>query len=214
MLLMGDITLVGFATFIIVAVLAFAYHEFAHAIVADQLGDPTARSQGRITLNPFKHLDKTGMAMLILVGFGWATTPVNPSMLRGNKRVSMAIVAVAGPIANLIMMAIFAFIMRLDVTGSLPVILDNQFFDSLWRVGVWLNALLFVFNLMPIPPLDGFTILTGILPAEMAYKLMPLRQYGMMILMGVIFGLPFLGIDIISSLLNPFVEFVMGFVWA
>lgn len=214
MLLMGDITLIGFATFIIVAILAFAYHEFAHAIVADRLGDPTARSQGRITLNPFKHLDKTGMFMLILVGFGWATTPVNPSMLRGNKRVSMAIVAVAGPIANLIMMFFFAFIMRLDVTGSLPAILDNQFFDSLWRVGVWLNALLFVFNLMPIPPLDGFTILTGILPAEIAYKLMPLRQYGMMILMGVIFGLPFLGFDIIGSLLNPFVEFVMGFVWA
>src|SRR5690606_4863653 len=99
--------------FIITATLAFAYHEFAHAIVADRLGDPTPRSYGRITLNPFVHLDLFGMVMLILAGFGWAMTPVNPNNLRGNPRTSYAIVALAGPVANLIMAILFALPIRL-----------------------------------------------------------------------------------------------------
>ena len=180
--------------------------------MADSLGDPTPRNHGRMTLNPFKHLDRTGMFMLLIFGFGWATTPVNPSMLRGNKRASMALVAVAGPIANLIMLAIFGLFMRLDLTGSLPTFLDNNFFDTLWRIGVFFNALLFVFNMLPIPPLDGFTILTGILPADLAYRLMPLRQYGMMILMGAIFLLPMVGFDFFGLILTPFIDFVFGII--
>ena len=94
--------------FAITAILAFAYHEFAHAFVADRLGDPTPRDNGRITLNPFPHLSVFGLIMLFLVGFGWAVTPVNPSLLRGNYRRSMAMVAIAGPLANLAMAILWA----------------------------------------------------------------------------------------------------------
>lgn len=96
MLLLGDITVPLFIAFAFTALLAFAYHEFAHAFVADRLGDDTPRQFGRLTLNPFVHLDIFGTLMLLLVGFGWASTPVNPRNLRGNPRTAHAVVAVAG----------------------------------------------------------------------------------------------------------------------
>jgi Zn-dependent protease len=199
--------------FIITATLAFAYHEFAHAIVADRLGDHTPRSYGRITLNPFVHLDMFGMIMLILAGFGWATTPVNPNNLRGNPRTSFALVAVAGPVANLLMAIIWAIPIRLfgldpvfasqDASFALPTLFQ------LCYIGVQINLLLFAFNLMPIPPLDGFTILMGILPPEMAYQLTPLRQYGTLILLAVIFILPRLGLNVIGWFLSPVMNTIM-----
>ncbi len=199
--------------FIITATLAFAYHEFAHAIVADRMGDYTPRSYGRITLNPFVHLDLFGMLMLLLAGFGWATTPVNPNNLRGNPRTSMAIVAVAGPVANLLMAVIWAIPIRLfnldpifasrDASFALPTLFQLCF------IGVQINLLLFAFNLIPIPPLDGFTILMGILPPEMAYRLAPLRQYGTLILLAVIFILPRLGLNILGWFLNPVMNKIM-----
>lgn len=201
--------------FVITATLAFAYHEFAHAIVADRLGDYTPRSYGRITLNPFVHLDMFGMIMLILAGFGWATTPVNPNNLRGNPRTSFALVAVAGPIANLLMAILWALPIRL--AGLEPVLaprgasfaLPTLF--QLCYIGVQINLLLFAFNLMPIPPLDGFTILMGILPPEMAYQLTPLRQYGTLILLAVIFILPRLGIDVLGWFLSPVMNTIRPF---
>jgi Zn-dependent protease len=205
-------TIIAFA---IVAIPAFAYHEFAHAVVADRLGDPTPRSYGRISLNPIVHLDAFGLIMLFLAGFGWASTPVNPNMLRGNPRSSMAVVAVGGPLANIIMALLLALPIRFglvnfDFGGSqLPTLYQ------VLRIGVQINLLLATFNLIPIPPLDGFTILVGILPAEMAYQLMPLRQYGTMILLAVIFFLPYLGIDVFSSVVNPvfdrFIPLLLGF---
>lgn len=204
--------------FVITATLAFAYHEFAHAIVADRMGDNTPRSYGRITLNPFVHLDAFGMLMLLLAGFGWATTPVNPNNLRGNPRTSFAIVAVAGPAANLLMALIFALPVRFglldpafaprEATFALPTLFQ------LCYVGVQINLLLFAFNLMPIPPLDGFSILMGVLPPEMAYQLTPLRQYGTIILLAVIFILPRIGLDVlgwfISPVLNNFMPLLLG----
>lgn len=198
----------GFIAFIITATLAFAYHEFAHAIVADRLGDYTPRSYGRITLNPFVHLDVFGMIMLVLVGFGWATTPVNPNNLRGNPRTSFALVALAGPAANLLMAIIWAIPIRLGLADPFsfgPAIGPLQL-PSLYRfltIGVQINLLLLAFNLMPIPPLDGFTILMGVLPPEMAYRLTPLRQYGTIILLVVIFILPRIGLNVIGWFINP-----------
>lgn len=199
--------------FVITATLAFAYHEFAHAIVADRLGDYTPRSYGRISLNPFVHLDAFGMLMLLLAGFGWATTPVNPNNLRGNPRTSYAIVAAAGPLANLLMAVIFAIPVRLGIldpafasqeaTFTLPTLFQVCY------VGVQINLLLFAFNLMPIPPLDGFTILMGILPPEMAYQLRPLRQYGTLILLAVIFILPRIGLDVLGWFISPVLNNVM-----
>ena len=196
--------------FLLTATLAFAYHEFAHAVVADRLGDNTPRSYGRLTLNPFVHLDAFGMLMLVLAGFGWATTPVNPNKLRGNPRQSFAIVAVAGPAANLIMAALWGLPIRLDLLQrtlapqgadfALPTAFQVCF------IGVQINLLLMVFNLLPIPPLDGFSILRGILPPEMAYRLEPLRQYGTLILIAVIFILPTIGVPVISWILTPVMD--------
>lgn len=196
--------------FLLTATLAFAYHEFAHAIVADRLGDDTPRAYGRLTLNPFVHLDAFGMLMLVLAGFGWATTPVNPNNLRGNPRQSFAIVAVAGPAANLIMAVLWGLPIRLDLLQrtfapqgadfALPTAFQVCF------IGVQINLLLMVFNLLPIPPLDGFTILRGILPPEMAYRLDPLRQYGTLILIAVIFILPTIGVPVISWILTPVMD--------
>ena len=90
-----------FISFAVTIIIAFAYHEAAHALVADRLGDSTPRAYGRMTLNPIAHLDRTGLILVLLFGFGWASTPVNPYQLRGNRYRSHAIVAVAGPVANL-----------------------------------------------------------------------------------------------------------------
>lgn len=192
--------------FAITAILAFAYHEFAHAVVADRLGDPTPRSFGRISLNPLVHLDIFGLIMLFLVGFGWATTPVNPSRLRGNPRSSMALVAIAGPLANLAMAILYALPLRLGFVEWAPAgdIIPTAF--QLLLTGVQINLVLFAFNLLPIPPLDGFTILLGILPPDMAYQLEPLRKYGSMLLIGALFLLPMIGIDIFSTIIGQ----VMG----
>ena len=206
-MLFFNLGIAGFIAFIITATLAFAYHEFAHAIVADRMGDNTPRSYGRITLNPFVHLDLFGMLMLVLAGFGWATTPVNPNNLRGNPRTSYAIVALAGPVANLIMALIFALPIRLGLATASPGFSIGSFalpsFYQLCFIGVQINLLLFAFNLMPIPPLDGFTILMGVLPPEMAYRLTPLRQYGTIILLVVIFLLPRLGLDVLGWFISP-----------
>jgi Zn-dependent protease len=202
MLFFRDFDVVTFIAFIITATLAFAYHEFAHAIVADRLGDYTPRSYGRITLNPFVHLDAFGMLMLVLAGFGWATTPVNPNNLRGNPRTSYAIVAAAGPIANLIMAVLWAVPFRLGIGDSISLG-GSDFLFQLFFWGVQINLLLFAFNLLPIPPLDGFTILTGILPAELAYRLTPLRQYGTIILLVVIFILPQIGLNVLGFWVGP-----------
>lgn len=211
MLLLGDITVPLFIAFAFTALLAFAYHEFAHAFVADRLGDDTPRQFGRLTLNPFVHLDIFGTLMLLLVGFGWASTPVNPRNLRGNPRTAHAIVAVAGPLANLLM----AILWGLPVmTGLVEMSFapDGAILPTVYQVcytGVLINLVLFAFNLMPIPPLDGFTILVGLLPVEMAYRLEPLRQYGTIILLLVIFLLPRVGLDVLDLWLSPVLNNVL-----
>jgi Zn-dependent protease len=141
--------------------------------------------------------------MLLLVGFGWASTPVSPSRMRGNPRTSHAIVAVAGPVANLIMAIIYAIPILIGLVDFAPPgrILPSPY--AFLLIGIQINILLMVFNLMPIPPLDGFTILLGLLPAELAYQLEPLRRYGFIILLVVLFLLPTIGIDVFGAVLNP-----------
>lgn len=192
--------LIAILSFTVVIILAFAYHEFGHAIVADRLGDPTPRRHGRITLNPFPHLSLTGLVMLFLLGFGWATTPVNPGMFRGNIRQSHALVAIAGPIMNLMMASLFAVPFYLVNTGVIAAIPYEQYLGELFQVGVWLNIFLMLFNLLPIPPLDGFTVMQGILPLELARAMEPLRQWGMLIFFLIFFALP--------NELNPFTQVI------
>lgn len=185
----------------IVLLVAFTIHELAHAYTADHLGDPTPRRQGRITLNPLAHLDPFGTIMLLISGFGWAKpVMVNPLNMRGNYRTSMAIVALAGPLSNIVMAVLFAIPFRLGLMqasmGSGGVIPSM---GSLFTQFVFINVVLALFNLIPVPPLDGYKILQGILPAEMAYQLRPLEQYGFLILIFLIFLLPNFGIDILGT---------------
>lgn len=187
---------------VVTLLIAFTIHELAHAVVADRLGDPTSRNMGRFSLNPLVHLDPMGSIMLILTGFGWAKpVMVNPYNLRGNPRTSMAIVAVAGPISNLIMALLAAIPYQLGLltpeffsTGTVPSpsFILTQF--------IWINLILAFFNLIPVPPLDGYKILIAILPSEMAYQLRPLERYGFIILIALLFFLPRAGIDVLGAL--------------
>jgi len=212
---MGNIDPATIIARVIVLLIAFTIHELAHAITANYLGDLTPRRQGRITLNPIRHLDPFGTIMLIISGFGWAKpVMVNPNNMRGNPRTSMAIVAAAGPLSNLIMAALASLPFRLGVlpptfsaVGNLPspAFLLTQF--------VWINLILAFFNLIPVPPLDGYKILLGILPVEMAYRLRPLEQYGFMILLALIFFLPLLGVDILGWFVMIPASATMGFLF-
>lgn len=172
---------------------AFTIHELSHAVTADYLGDPTPRNMGRITLNPLKHLDPFGTIMLLVAGFGWAKpVVVNPLNMRGNPRRDMAIVAIAGPVSNVLMALLASIPVRFGLidmtlmapTGVLPSVpfLLSEF--------IWINLILAFFNLIPIPPLDGSKILYAILPVEWVYKIRPLEQYGFLLLMGVVFFVP------------------------
>jgi Zn-dependent protease len=175
---------------VLVLIIAFTVHELAHALTADYLGDPTPRRMGRITLNPLKHLDPIGTILLIVAGFGWAKpVMVNPMNMRGNPRTSMAVVAAAGPLSNLIMAAIAAVFFRLGLVSFTQA--SGAFSASfLLSEFIWINLILAFFNLIPIPPLDGSKILFAILPGELVYRLRPLEQFGFLILMAVVFFVP------------------------
>lgn len=186
----------------VVLLVAFTIHELAHAVTADRMGDPTPRRMGRISLNPLVHLDPFGTIALLVAGFGWAKpVMVNPMNFRMNPRTGMAIVAAAGPLSNIIMAVLFALPFQLGLarftmssSGALPS------FDMLLSQFVLINLILAFFNLIPIPPLDGYKILIGILPPEMGYRLQPLEQYGFLLLLGAIFFLPAIGVDLIGWL--------------
>lgn len=175
---------------VVVLIIAFTVHELSHAVTADYLGDPTPRRMGRITLNPLKHLDPIGTLLLIVAGFGWAKpVMINPMNMRGNPRTSMAIVAAAGPISNLLMAAIAAVFFRL---GLVSFVQGSGAFSLslLMSEFIWINLILAFFNLIPIPPLDGSKILYALLPSELVYRLRPLEQFGFIILMAVVFFVP------------------------
>lgn len=208
-LLSGGVTPATFVAFVIVVFFAFAYHELGHALVADYLGDPTPRNQGRITLNPIPHLSALGLILVIVFGFGWATTPINPSMLRGNPRTSHAIVAVAGPVSNLIMAILFAIPYRLLYSSPLAdawfaaapaIIIENL--ALLLRLGAFWNILLMFFNLIPLPPLDGFWVLRGLLPVELAYRMDDLLRLGFLPFLVIFFLLPRVGIDVVAPIVD------------
>jgi Zn-dependent protease len=186
---------------IIILLVGFPIHEFSHAWTANRLGDATARYMGRISLDPRRHFDPTGGILLLVsaavaaVPLGWAKpTPVNPSNLQGGHR-GEALVAAAGPVSNLIMSTAGAFVVRaIEFSGDFQaVILANQALFMAYDVliaFVWINVLLFCFNLIPISPLDGWAVLKGFLSPMQTYRyrfqLAQIERYGPMILIGLI----------------------------
>jgi Zn-dependent protease len=182
-------------------------HEWAHAWMAYQLGDDTASLQGRLTLNPLAHLDPIGTISLFLGGFGWGKpVPVSPYRLRGNMRASHALVGAAGPFSNLVMAMLAAIPFRL---GWMNPYTSNTSLVSLPNIlieFITINLSLMLFNLIPIPPLDGSRVLTWVLPARWASALEGMeRQAGMGLLM-IVFLLSRLGV--LSLILSPFFTFM------
>ncbi len=170
--------------FLIVAiafVVAITLHEASHALAATMLGDDLPRLQGRVTLNPLRHLDPLGTIMILIASFGWGRpVMVNPYRLRFGSHRGMALVAAAGPASNVALALVLTPVARELLTGSradpitIAVVLIIQ-----------LNLFLAVFNLIPLPPLDGFSVLVGLVPRDTAARLDRLRSYGPGLLIGL-----------------------------
>lgn len=160
-----------------VLLIAFTVHEFAHAYTAYKLGDPTAKNQGRLTLNPMQHLDPLGTLLIFIAGFGWARpVPVNRYHFK-NPRVGGILVSLMGPLSNFVLAiigtGIMYFLVITGIAASLPQMV-MQFFNLF----VYLNVLLFIFNLLPLPPLDGYRILEDFMPASVRAKMTQYENYG------------------------------------
>ncbi len=178
-----DLSLTSIIMRIPALLIAFAFHEWGHAFVADYFGDPTPRRQGRLSLNPLVHIDIFGTLLVLLTGFGWAKpVQTNPLNYRGNPRRADLLVSLAGVCMNFIIGFISIFIVQLFVylVGMQGNVL---FLVQILTEVVWLNVALGVFNLIPVYPLDGFHVLTDLLPEEMAANLYRYEQYGMFILL-------------------------------
>ncbi len=167
--------------------LALTVHEFSHAFIADRMGDPTARMLGRVTLNPLRHLDPLGTIALFASGmFGWARpVPINPRNFRDVSR-GLLWVSLAGPLSNVILAVVFAALYRLaDAYGSTLALSAPYVFRPLFMMmeaSIVINMSLAVFNLIPVPPLDGSKVLSSLLPADKAFQFSKIEPYGFVIL--------------------------------
>lgn len=185
-------------------VLALTIHEYSHGRVAYAFGDPTAKNAGRLTLNPLMHLDVIGTLMLLVFQFGWAKpVPVNPYFFQGDRRKKVMYVSVAGPLSNLLQAIIVAILLSLLVHFLPPR--NNPFsiwFTNFLQYLILINIVLAVFNLLPVPPLDGSKILAGILPERYAYIIYQLERYGFIILIIAMF------LGVFSAIISPVVYFI------
>ena len=201
----------------IMLLIGFPVHEFSHALAAYRLGDSTAKLFGRLTLNPIAHFDPLGGILLALTflgsgggfGFGWAKpTPVNVSNLQGGHR-GEAIVAAAGPISNLVMAIVVALPLRVIINS--PTLIEAVPFIVLQTMSLFIliNLILMIFNLFPIPPLDGSKVLFALLPPHVAWRWRPiLEQYGFILLLVVFFLPP--GGSIGGRILGPLLDALYG----
>ena len=185
--------------------LSLSIHEVAHGFIAYKLGDHTAKNMGRLSLSPRYHLDPIGAICLFFFGFGWANpVPVNPRNFDKVKmKTGMVITSLAGPVANLIVAFISMFLIKLlsTVSMNVPLLVVYILLNSL----VTLNISLAVFNLLPIPPLDGYKVLSGVLPPRYYFKLMQYERYGFIALLLIIY------LPVFNSLLSGAVYGIIRF---
>ena len=187
--------------------LAITFHEYAHGWTAMKFGDPTAKMMGRLTLNPLVHLDPIGTLMLFLVHFGWAKpVPVDPRYFSDPKR-QMLWVALAGPVANMIL-AFFSGILIIGFASSNFMFSSNTaLIGNMLVYSLQINLALAVFNMLPIPPLDGSKILRGLLPYEYEHIAFQMEQYGPWVLMSIILFGMMTGVSLFWIFIGPFVGF-------
>ena len=215
LLLTGDIkgAIISFLLSVPIIILILSVHEYAHGVVAKKLGDPTAESLGRLTLNPIKHIDPIGFVMFLIVGVGYAKpVPINSRYFKKPKR-DMAIVGAAGPLANLAMALIFTFLIKLMfllvpfLPSTLPAWTPTalSYLYNILYLGVFYNLAFMLFNLIPVPPLDGSRILYAFLPMKALIWFQRYEQYFFWGVLGVFLIFSFLNISIISII----VRFIM-----
>jgi Zn-dependent protease len=197
----------------LVLLVALPFHEFSHALAAYRLGDPTAKYMGRLTLNPLAHLDPLGSLLILFAGFGWAKpTPYNPYNLQGGRS-GEAIVGFAGPASNLVLATAAAIPLRYISAADVNV--PSEVIQVLFLF-LQINVILMIFNLVPIPPLDGSKVLFAFLDPQTERQVRPvLEQYGFLILIAAML-LPILPgqetvLDLIfRSIARPLIEFLVG----
>ena len=216
--------LVTLGSFCLALLAAFTVHEFSHALSATRLGDPTAKGQGRLSLNPAAHLDPVGTVMILLAGFGWAKpVPVNPAYLSVGPRTGMAVVAIAGPVSNIMTAAVLAIPINTGMVNADPSIAGRFFYVFFSESGsvagyvlasmVFWNLLLAAFNLIPLVPLDGFKVALGLLPQEAAYRFGQLERYGPTpLLLLIMLGFLVPGTSILSRIVGPMIDILAGLV--
>lgn len=215
----GLLLFVTFFGAVVTALIAgIAFHEFSHAFVADRLGDRTARLQGRVSLNPARHLDPVGTTMLLIGGFGWGKpVPVNPFRLRHGPQTGRAIVAAAGPLSNLVLAAAASIPIHIGLVAlRSPFLVPSttrgwgiEDYVGLFLTSVIIfNVVLAVFNFIPIAPLDGFAVAVGLLPRDLSLSLARLEPYGPGILM-LLLVLPFVtegSVNVLYEFMSPLIN--------
>lgn len=180
-------------------IIGLTFHEYAHGWVAYRLGDSTAEAHGRLTINPVAHVDPLGFIMLLLAGFGWAKpVPVNPYNFKGDIKKGMMLVSLAGPATNFILAIASAVVWGMFAGLRLP------YFNEIMSSMLWINVVLAIFNLIPIPPLDGSKILAGLLPGRQEW-LDQLESYGPILLIVLVF----FGFRFLSIIINPIVNILI-----
>lgn len=209
--------------YLLIALLtALTVHEASHALVAYWLGDPTPKENGRLSLNPFAHLDPYGALMILIVGLGWGKpVMIKAENLKPNPKIGMALVAAAGPISNLLLALVFAIPLRLHwfpLLGDIRIPLDFLplgFHAAYVGIGpllqwiVWLSLSLAVFNLIPLNPLDGSRLWQIILPTKLYYQIARIELIGLFFVLGLILSDRFLGTNILARVIIP----PVGFLW-
>ncbi len=190
-------------------IIGISFHEFAHAYVATLCGDPTPKNQGRVTINPASHVDPVGFICLLFVGFGWGyPVVINPSNFKHPRRDEL-LVSCAGVAMNFVIALVFAGLMKLIFVIS-PVFLVGHSGGIIWRMlqdVVWVNLVLLVFNLIPIPPLDGFGIITQLFNLRNTKFYWTVYNYGFYILLALML------LDITDMVLTPILSFLAGVVF-